>query len=105
LNPGAAPERRQHRVDSSQVGAQLLGRAAEADPQEPVHAELVARDHQQALLVAQALHQARRVDRPRIPGKREGSGARGDETESSAVAREPGRQHGQRRVHDAARAL
>ena len=46
-----------------ETGAVVLGRLAEAETQVAVHAEVIAGHNQHALLLAQARHQRRRVDR------------------------------------------
>src|SRR5262245_23704502 len=101
---GSRPEGTEHDIDALEAGPQVLGLVAEADAQETVHPELVPRHHEDALLVAQTLHESSGVDRPRVPRIGDGSRPRGDEAEGVGVSLHPLLEHPVVPAHAAARA-
>src|SRR5207245_10809142 len=79
----------QDRVDALEAGAKILRLVAEADAQEAVHAEVVAGDDEDALLLAQPRHQLRGVDAPRVTKVRDGARTRGHQPEQVSPPAHP----------------
>src|SRR5215203_3605639 len=75
--PGRARGQRvEHVSDSFECGDEQLGIAAEADPDESVHLEMIAGDDEDALLVANALDQRGRADAMRVVDEGDRAGLR-----------------------------
>src|SRR5262245_11264903 len=55
-------QRCQKLLQPIEAGAVVLGRLAEAKPQVAVHAEVIARHDEHALLLTQSIHERRRID-------------------------------------------